>query len=81
MISLLFRLFGDASPLKRAMMGVKTDAKVAGAQAGKAFREGMGMAGAGAFGRNLRGAFGAFSGPGAAFGLAGGFQRLNPAPG
>ena len=42
MLSLLFRLLGDASPLRRTFAGVKTDAKKAGRDAGKEFDAGLG---------------------------------------
>jgi hypothetical protein len=42
MLSLLFRLLGDASPLKRTLAGVRNDAKRAGQDAGKEFDRGMG---------------------------------------
>jgi hypothetical protein len=45
MISLLFRLFGDASPLRRTFQGVRTDARRAGQEAGAEFNRGMGLGG------------------------------------
>ena len=45
MISLIFRLFGDASPLKRTLAGVRTDAKSAGTAAGHSFNQGLAQGG------------------------------------
>ena len=41
MISLLFKLMGDASPLRRTLTGLRTDARAAGKAAGKELAAGM----------------------------------------
>lgn len=60
MPSLLFRLLGDASPLRRTFAGLRTDARQAGAQVGAEFDKGMngGRGGGDAFGGRVKSAMG-----------------------
>lgn len=55
MISLLFKLMGDASPLRRTLTGLRTDARAAGKAAGKELAAGMTAgSGSGGAGGGLR---------------------------